>query len=391
MDLSRVVVPEKTGKNELPCSGEVLTGEDAVASALLSVLERAEGTLCLYFCAAEPETAERLAGCIKALPGETDLSWVMPMNGESGSRENYSLMINSFTVFCTRPVTVMKQEEDIGVLLNALFPFYLIADKALLLFDSKLEKAQFFSDPAVISLYRENFVNRTKSSVPFLSSFDKAEPVLRYLSSEMFRMETDLENVYYTVSNVPCIIFDISTSDVQKYTVEQDEQSHDFANMYLNFIANIAKISNMTIDIFSSYGLIDYLDNEEWYELGRHFSKSISKDFRRRMVRSSIEYARSSPNYRSFAIKLPGFNSNAFLGMNVWTSGYMIFLYDFEDRSVVITAKDKGIAGSIVSYIRILQKHGLIASKEETESYVDSVLNERMQEGHTDKLTEGKK
>lgn len=103
----------------------------------------------------------------------------------------------------------------------------------------------------------------------------------------------------------------------------------------------------------------------------------MPRDYRRKMVRSSVEYAKNSPSFSSQTIKLPGFNKNAFVGLNLWTSGYMILVYDFEEKSVVITAKDKGIAGSFISYLKALEKHGIIASQEETAEYISRVLDER--------------
>lgn len=352
---------------------------DAVAKRILN---GASDNVGIFFSAISVGVSERLSHCLSEMPAETSIKWIMPLNGDkSGNDMNFTLMINAFTMFCARPVKVLKREENVPLLLNNPFPFYIITDKELLIFDENFEMGQYFNDTGIVRLYRENFSKRSKETTPFLGSFDRAEPVLKYLSEEMFSMEKDPENVYYTVSNVPCIIFDISTSDVHKYTVEQNEQSHDFANMYLNFIANVAKTSNQVVDIFSMYGLLDYLDNDEWYELGRHFSKSISKDFRRQMVKSSMNYAKVSQNSRLHALKIPGFNNNAFIGVNIWTSGYMIFLYDFDEKPVVITAKDRGIAGSMISYIKKLHKHGIIASQEETASYIDKLLTERMADG----------
>lgn len=369
---------ENASEYERPENGAVLTDNNYIGFVLRDMLSKSSDKVCMYFCAVSAEVSERFAACMNSFSGDSSIAWIMPMNtSASDDNMNYSLMINSFPMACARNVTVFKTEEDIGVLLNSVFPFYLFTDTELVLFDENLSRAEYISDPGLVSLYKENFAQRQQKAVLFMNSFDRAETALKYLSEEMFSSDDSPESEYYTLSNVPCIIFDISTSDVQKYTIEQNEQSHDFAQMYLNFMANVAKTSSRIIDVFSSYGLIDYLDKEEWYELGKHFSKNMPRDYRRKMVRSSVEYAKNSPSFSSQTIKLPGFNKNAFVGLNLWTSGYMILVYDFEEKSVVITAKDKGIAGSFISYLKALEKHGIIASQEETAEYISRVLDER--------------
>ena len=174
-----------------PENGAILEGRQLDAAAEM-ILNEASGAVSLFFCATSAEVAERLSGSLSRLPEDRSLDWLMPLNSsKEGNDSNFTLMVNAFPMFCSKAVRVLKQEENIPLLLKNPFPFYILSDTQLLLLDESMEKGQYFSDPATVRLYRENFDKRASEATGFLDSFDRAD-----LSLTVWRRSKPLSTVH---------------------------------------------------------------------------------------------------------------------------------------------------------------------------------------------------
>ena len=63
--------------------------------------------------------------------------------------------------------------------------------------------------------------------------------------------------------------------------------------------------------------------------------------------------------------------------MNIKSSGFLVLFYGFEEKTVVITIKEKNIVDILIKYIKELKKYGFIAANSETIDFVQKELERR--------------
>ena len=63
--------------------------------------------------------------------------------------------------------------------------------------------------------------------------------------------------------------------------------------------------------------------------------------------------------------------------MNIMSSGFWVLFYGFEEKTVVITIKEKNIVDILIKYIKELKKYGFIAANSETIDFVQKELESR--------------
>ena len=63
--------------------------------------------------------------------------------------------------------------------------------------------------------------------------------------------------------------------------------------------------------------------------------------------------------------------------MNIMSSGFLVLFYGFEEKTVVITIKEKNIVDILIKYIKELKKYGFIAANSETIDFVQKELERR--------------
>ena len=59
------------------------------------------------------------------------------------------------------------------------------------------------------------------------------------------------------------------------------------------------------------------------------------------------------------------------------SSGFLVLFYGFEEKTVVITIKEKNIVDILIKYIKELKKYGFIAANSETIDFVQKELESR--------------
>ena len=63
--------------------------------------------------------------------------------------------------------------------------------------------------------------------------------------------------------------------------------------------------------------------------------------------------------------------------MNIMSSSFLVLFYGFEEKTVVITIKEKNIVDILIKYIKELKKYGFIAANSETIDFVQKELESR--------------
>ena len=361
-------------------SGVLITGKKELSDIIYTVMAEEKRSLKLYFGAFEKGIADELGKAFAAVREDIDFKWIMPMNDTTSANiENYSLLTNIFKLLCYRPTTIMRMACDVKTLKNSvMFPFFVLSDSKLVVFNGRLEKGMFFDSQDILTFYREKFDKLMSESEPFAASFGEGMKAMDHIDKLLSSRNTDEQYDYYIIANVPCIVYDVSHSQIMKYATDHVDEKTVIAARFINILQQIDASSRSTTDIFSYYGLVDYLDNEEWYEYGKHLSMSIPIDFRRGMIKHMLDYTNDEKELNSLMIRLPGLNQNAFIGVNFWNNGLMIFMYDFEEKPVLLVIKDQSVTGALLSYIEEMKKCDLIRSKEESAALIMEELEKRM-------------
>ena len=265
---------------------------------------------------------------------------------------------------------------DTDIMLGStIFPFFLISDGRLAVFDTDLENAVYFNSADIVSYYMHRFYDMLSRSDYLGDSFDSGFDAMQFLSS-CFSGFGNKKYDYYILANVPCIVNDVSHNTILKYANETDGKE-GLGAKFGEIINAISNISETTTDIFSYYGMVDYLDLDEWYEYGKHLSKSIDKQLRRDMLDHLLYFSEDERSLNSLMLRLPGFNTNSLVGINFWTNGLIVILYDFPEKPVVIVLNDKSMVASYISYINEMKKCELISTKERSAELIMEELNKR--------------
>ena len=346
---------------------------------LYSMLRECKSEPMMFFAPLTVSCAEKMSKVIGIMPRDTNIKWITPFNKEgTADAQNFLLWSSCLTIMSVKPCTVMKTRTDIQSLLKSTpFPFYLITENGLMLFDSELQGGQFFSDKQMIEMYVKSFSELAGNSQLLMMSFDEASDALKLLNDQIPTVLADKSSCY-TISNQPCTCLDLSGTDIHDYT--DTDESDKIADMYGIFLRDVFTNIENFYDVFSIYGMNDFLDDEDYYLLGRHFSKSMSKQFRRQILTNYSMVTLHESYYYPLGLRIPGFNKQPFIGINVYENGCIIGIYDFEQKPLVVVANDKGITSSMISYLRELKKYRLISTKEETSEYIRTELKKRTQD-----------
>ncbi len=356
-------------------NGSLVTGERLI-DELIAVFA-ASDNIELFFSGISAEGVDRLCRPFSALPDSSSLSWLMPM---SGKKESDALGLFAFTnslkLMGIKDCTVTKAETDLNALVRGVpFPFYALAGTTLILFDADVEKGQVFNDPEIIELYRKRFEDHFKEHDPMAFSFEKAEDVLTYCSRYL-PLLLGKKNICYIVANEPCIVFDLSKNAIEDHTIEAGS-GHSFADMYTQYLRSFIRSTEAFYDICSVGGITDFLDSEEWYELGKHFSKNILKELRIKALEAAAASVNDTSPMRSLGLRIPDFNRYSFIGTDIMNGGCLILVYDFEEKPLVVIANDRALTTPLISLLTELKKIGLIDGEEKTRAFIQTEIEKR--------------
>ena len=356
-------------------NGGLMTGKRLI-DELAAVFKSSEKTD-LFFSGVSVKGVERLCIPFSSIPDNSSLRWLMPLTGnDQGDAAGLSAFANSLKLMSIRECRVTKEKTDLDTLTRSFpFPFYAMTEDTLILFDANLEKGQFFDDREIIELYRQRFECRFKAHDPMAFSFEKAENVLTYCSKYLPLLLGE-KNVCYIVANEPCIVFDLSKNVIEDHTIETDSD-HSFAKMYIQYLKSFIYSSEVFRDVCSVGGMIDYLDSEEWYELGKHFSMTISKELRLKALEAAAKSDNGTAPILPHGLKIPDFNRYSFIGADILSGGCLILVYDFEEKPLVIVANDKDLTGPLIHLLKELKKIGLIDDEEKTRAFIQAELKKR--------------
>lgn len=373
--------PESADAKDLcsgtPENGKIISGGELI-SAIRELVKNSKGSVDLFFVPLTSEPADRLCRAFGAMSESTVLNWFLPFYPDKREAvQNFSIFVNCLPVMALKSCSLKKIGCDIRTMIkNSVFPFWIMNGKQLVLFDKEMQNGQFFDDESIIALYAEKLGSVcSKALQPFIISLEKAEDILICLGSWFRQSITECYD-YYSFSKVPCIVFDIDKQDVENYTVEETDD-HEIAGMYVDFLRSTLMSSSRFIDIFSQDGLREYLDKEEWYEAGKHYSKSFPKKLRRLGVKSMVENCSNVNGSEILGLRIPGFDKTSYIGLNILSTGQLILLYDFDKKSAVIMANDRTLTDSLIAYINELRKYKLIGSSEESLECVKAELAKR--------------
>ena len=293
-----------------PDNAELLDAKQLLGK-LCSILKDCKSEPMLFFSPITVEAAERISSAFNCIPESTGIKWLAPFNRQGVSdSQNFSLWANCLSVMCIKSCTVMKTLNDVESLLKSTpFPFYLITENGLVIFDSELRNGQFFCDKQIIEIYTTSFSSLAEKSQLLMMSFDKANDALILLNNQIPTVLADKSNCY-TISNQPCTCLDLSRTDIYDYT--DTDESDRIANMYGIFLRDVFTNIENFYDVFSVYGMRDFLDEQDYYLLGKHFSKSMSKQFRRQTLTNYSMVTLHESYYHPLGLRIPGFNKQPF-------------------------------------------------------------------------------
>ena len=360
-----------------PTNGTLLSGNRELADVIRKMSASEDKAILLFF-AKENGSQGGIDELFRTVSKSVSLRWIIPMNETcDADRYNFTFFVNSIPLLCEKPGVAMKYHANVeGLLKSNVFPFFMVTEKHLLLFGDMQEKGIFFDDPAIISIYTQKFSDISEHSVGFMNVFDDATAFLNMFSfmPGMQTVSKEKSQIYIFKTN-PCIAVDCSRSEMHRYAAEF-ENNYEITEMYMSFLGQLLNSVGKITAVFTENGLKELLEAEEFYEIGKHLSKSFTKEFRFETLRKTIDVSKKEDYINSHMLRLAGFENSDIIGMNVFNSGQFILIYDFEDKYIIVAGYEESITNTVIKYLNDFLRCDVLYSNEKTCEVMEKALQE---------------
>ncbi len=131
-----------------------------------------------------------------------------------------------------------------------------------------------------------------------------------------------------------------------------------------------------------------FFSTEEFYECGKQFSKSISKELRNNMLKKKLERkdhvnenntedeSTDKEKILFNMLRLPGFENSTLELVNIISNGNMILVYNLGNSYRIFFAQSKTITNSLIDYIDFMINTGILWDDENSKNILISMLND---------------
>lgn len=118
--------------------------------------------------------------------------------------------------------------------------------------------------------------------------------------------------------------------------------------------------------MFSVEGIRDYFSAEVYNEYSRYLTKSLSKALRRELFAKLVEMSKIRKDFvTEIMLDLP-FGQSDIRVINVWKSGIVLIIFDFDEAFRIAVMQEKTIASSLWDYFHSLKDCGIVRDKKES-------------------------
>lgn len=378
--LYEIEMPVERGRSDV-ChntslsNGRLLSGSDEVINAAVGVMLSAKEKICLFL---KPEHDELMNALSETALNTAALKWLMPMEqGTKSSEHNMDSFVNAIPVLLSGRTDLRGHYVHLEEYFSSLaFPYYIVNESELLLFSRDLNNGLYLNEADTVGYYIRAFDENFENGIQFMKLYNELDTFFAEYDSIMdFRSNSSQIDIYVVEKN-PCISQEVGTDDIQAHIAEE-HRSQQTANAYIQLLRRGYSDITTIYSIFTEDGLQEYLDSEEYYEIGSHLSEPLTKDFRLDALNKMMSYSAVSDNYVPMIVRLPIFDKTNLDLINMWSDGKMIGLFNFKDSFSILLLNEASIVSSFLDYYRMLIKCGLVRTKEDTLELMQKRIDER--------------
>lgn len=356
------------------CSGCAIEGMARTAAAIRSLMAE-EGTAYFVFIPENQQFCDLLRQ--DAAERKAEVKWLIYLNGETDrSAENMSIFTETISLLLAGNADVRYNYKDVGEYYSSTpFPYMLITNSGTLLLDRNCERAFFWDSAEFSAVYRDFIIERFEKAYPFVRLMTGLEEYLQNWRG-MLPGEKGMKDDLLIVEKWPCIIHEAEYSDISSH-IADGEQNDRLARAYTNFMRWSNERLRTQEMIFTEEGVQEFLKMEKFYEYSRHITKPLPMGLRRIFLQKLIENCQSNAFNPAIMRDAPFLDSNVRV-VNVWKSGIVLIVFDFEECFRVAVLQEKTISGALWDYFRKLKECGMVISKGETVGILKEVLDRKI-------------
>lgn len=365
-NLYNISFPKKTTENTVEISlknGDTISGMENIISTLNSMFSNSEHMDCLFI----PDNKQFCDLFKENVFVKSSVNWLVFLEDK---KEKQAANINIFTETMSFLLAFQSNvkyiyKDIIEYYFTTAFPYFFVNEKELILIERDCHKAFYFDNQDFIHIVREKFEEQMKVATPFVLMLTGFEEYLENWGTLFANPEKSNSDDLLIIEKRPCIIHEATHSDISLH-ISDNEHNDLLARTYVEFLKWSAIRLRTQEMMFSVEGIREYFSAEVYHEYSRHLTKPISKALRREFFVKLIEMSKSK-NFLVPEVMIDSpFNQSDIRVINVWKSGIVLIVFDFDETFRIAVMQEKTIASSLWDYFHGLKDCGIVRNKKES-------------------------
>lgn len=341
---------------------DVIIGIENVAEAVAALINSSMHTNCLFI----PEN-KMFCNLLREISvKKSHISWLIYLEDCDQSQYNISVFNETISFLLAHQAEtryIYKSADEYYQCTP--FPYIYISENEMLLIERSCEKAFRLKKRELIEVYREKLRSQFEAALPFAMMLTGFEDYLENWELLFGNADTPNSDDLLIVEKFPCIIHEATHSDISLH-ISDTENNDRLARIYLEFLKWSAKRLRKQEMLFTVEGIREYFSADEFHEYSKHLTKSIPKALRRELFGRLIELSKISNGLSPKIMNDFPFTQSSIRVINIWKSGIVLVIFDFEDAFRIVIMQEKTIASVMWNYFHSLKICEAILSKKET-------------------------
>ena len=156
-----------------PTNGQLIAGKENVFDCIRHIVLSSDHSVMMYITPFNDVMKQLCDMVCLSVKKDIQIQWLTVTDDSvNGRQNNLSVFTNLLSSLLACNAHVGKIKGDLHFLIqNTAFPFYIIADKDIILLGEGAEAALFFNANETVSLYTEKFLRTANECLPFVQGY----------------------------------------------------------------------------------------------------------------------------------------------------------------------------------------------------------------------------
>lgn len=356
-------------------NGDTISGVENIVSILNSMFSHSTHMDCLFI----PENKQFCDLFREKVSVKSSVSWLVYLDDTADKQAtNINIFTETMSFLLTFQADVRYRYKNVNeYYCTTAFPYVFINGKELVLVERDCQTAFYFDNQDFIRITREKFEEQMKVAAPFVLMLTGFEEYLENWETLFANPEKPNSDDLLIIEKRPCIIHEATHSDISLH-ISDNKHNDLLARTYLDFLKWSATRLRTQEMMFSVDGIREYFSAEMYHEYSRHLTKPISKALRREFFVKLIEMSkRKKFLVPEVMLDLP-FGQSDIRVINVWKSGIVLIVFDFDEAFRIAVMQEKTISSSLWDYFHSLKDCGIVRDKKESIQIMEDELRKEI-------------